>query len=329
MLKPALSITMGKKYKRLFEQIVCTENLKLAYKQTLAGKRKSWAYLEFKEFAALNLKELQVELVNGSYQPSPLRDFWVYEPKPRLISAPSFRDRIVHHALCAIIGPILDKTLLPRTFACRKGKGTHAGVRQVQADLRKMGDGYCLKTDFSQYFASIQRNTLAALIAKKITCPKAMALIEAITPSIGVGIPIGALTSQFYANLYGGVVDRVLQQDCKIKTWARYMDDIVVLDASPDRLFEIKHQIELSAQKLGLSFSKWSIAPVSRGVNFLGYRIWATHKLLRRQSVVTAKRKLKRLKQHGQPLKMQQFLAGWVAHAAHADTCNLRNFLEV
>lgn len=320
---------MGKKYKHLFESIVCLENLKFAYKQTLKGKRKSWAYLEFKEFAALNLEELHADLVSGNYQPSPLRDFWVYEPKPRLISAPSFRDRIVHHALCAMIGPILDKTLLPRTFACRNGKGTHAGVRQVQADLRKMGSGYCLKTDFSRYFASIQRDTLTMLIAKKIACPKTMALIKQITPSTGVGIPIGALTSQFYANLYGGVIDRVLQQTCKIKTWARYMDDIVVLDPDLSRLFEVKRQVELVAQSLGLSFSKWSILPVVRGVNFLGYRIWATHKLLRRQSVISAKRKLKRLRQYGHPSEVQQFVAGWSAHAAHADTCNLRFFLEV
>lgn len=168
----------------------------------------------------------------GSYRPDAARVFTIYEPKPRIITAASFRDRVAQHALCAVISPIFERTLLPRTYACRAGLGTHAGVVAVQADLRRLGMPlYALKTDFSKYFASIDRVVLCGLIRRKISCAATLRLIEAITPPVGVGVPIGALTSQLWANVYGGVVDRHLQMQLGARHWHRYMDDIVVLGA--------------------------------------------------------------------------------------------------
>ena len=128
----------------------------------------TWGYLEFKEYAEANLLLIQQELVNGSYKIGPYREFTIYEPKARLISALDFKDRLVQHALCNVISPIFDRGLLPYTFACRVGMGTHAGVRHVQAMLRSGGYKYFLKTDFAKFFPSVNRARLHEMIVKKI-----------------------------------------------------------------------------------------------------------------------------------------------------------------
>lgn len=315
---------MGKKYRNLMDRIVDDDNLRQAYKRTLKGRRMTRGALVFKEHAEANLDLIAADLRDGRYEPDPPKRFWIFEPKPRLITAQSFRDRVVHHALCAVIGPIFEATLLPRTFACRPGMGTHAGVRLLQADLRRTGASHFLKTDFSKFFPSIDRSILRRMIERKISCRATLDLIGRIVPSIGLGLPIGALTSQLFANVYGGAVDRLLAQTLGERLWYRYMDDIVVLGDDPHHLRQIKTEIErFSADRLGLRFSKWSVQPVSRGINFLGYRVWPRHKLLRRQSVVTARRRLRHLIERRDADAIDRFLGSWLGHAAHADAHHL------
>lgn len=316
---------MAKKYRNLIDEITSDANMRRAFRLTSRGKRLTAGYLQFKEWSEFNLDSLAREIATGEYRPHPTRSFVVYEPKPRAITAASFRDRVAHHALCAVIGPIFDATLLPRTYACRDGLGTHAGVVALQSDMRRIpGRVYALKTDFSKYFASIDRRILNQIIRRKISCEASLALIETITPPDGVGIPIGALTSQLYANIYGGVIDRYLQCDLKEKNWYRYMDDIVVLGDSIERLHFVRGKIErLAEEELGLRFSKWNIQPVARGVNYLGYRIWPTHKLLRKSSVIRAKRAVRSMRERGDMEALDKFLAAWTGHALWADTHNL------
>lgn len=126
---------MGKRHRNLIDQITTWENLLDAYRKTSHGKRRTWGYLEFKEYDLANLLALQAELKAGTYERGPYREFLVYEPKSRLISALEFKDRLVQHALCNIVAPIFEAGLLPYTYACRPGKGTHAGVCHVQAEL--------------------------------------------------------------------------------------------------------------------------------------------------------------------------------------------------
>ena len=257
---------------------------------------------------------------NGKYEPEPPREFFVYDPKKRLISALPFRDRVAQHALVNVIGTIFEKTLLPRTYACRPGKGTHAAVVALQADMRRPGAAFALKTDFAKYFNSIDRATLHRLIRKKITCQATLGLIETMVPRDGRGVPIGALTSQLFANVYAGQVDRLIQCDLGRAYWHRYMDDIVVLGASVAELRAVKEAIETySDRTLGLRLSRWSIAPVARGVGFLGYRIWPTHKLLGRRSVTAARRRIRALAHAGDAENLERFLASWTGHAKWAD----------
>ncbi|MEX2524433.1 MAG: RNA-directed DNA polymerase [Gammaproteobacteria bacterium] len=325
---------MAKKYRNLIETIVSDDNMRLAYERTLKGKRQSAGYLEWKEYAEVNLAILARELRDGTYYRGPFHQFFVSEPKVRQISALPFRDRVAQHALCNVIGPVIEAMLLPRCFACRPGLGTHAGVKAVQSDMRRLVRQdqrlYYLKTDFHRYFYSIDRRVLHGLIRKKISCAGTLRIIDAMLPAQGKGIPIGSLTSQYFANLYGGVIDRLLQQELKHQHWARYMDDIVVLHHDPDVLRKTLNAMRaVSKERLGLKLSKWTLAPVNRGVNFLGYRIWPKHKLLRRSSVTRARRAINSLRARGDEEALAKFLAAWTGHANWADSHNLLRHLEI
>lgn len=352
---------MSKRYRNLIQRICSPENMREAYRLTSRSKRETAGYLEFKEYDALNLDDLAREMREGRYVSGRAHEFYIFDPKKRLISALPFRDRVAQQALCLVIGPIFDRALLPRAFACRPGKGTHAGVKALQSDLRRLShaaprtsqaspvepvlglaegktrglDGaarvYFLKTDFSRYFASIELPVLWRLIEAKISCAATLRLIEAMVPRHGIGLPIGSLTSQIFANLYtGATLDRHLQQSLGETYWYRYMDDLVVLGVCPQHLRALKSEIErFSREQLGLRFSKWSVAPATRGVNFLGYRIWASHKLLRRDSVTRARRKIKAYRASGDKTRLGKFLAAWLGHAKFADSRNLLRKLEL
>jgi RNA-directed DNA polymerase len=326
---------MTKRYRNLIGVITRPETMERALRLTARGKRLTSGYLEFKEFSALNLADLAREMADGSYVAGAPHEFFVFDPKKRLISALPFGDRVAQQALCLVIAPIFDRALLPRAFACRPGKGTHAGVMLLQSDLRReTRDGaplYFLKTDFRAYFASIERPVLWKLIEAKISCRGTLRLIEAMLPRQGIGLPIGSLTSQIFANLYAGAtLDRHLQQTLRERLWYRYMDDLVVLGRDPDHLRRLKDEIErFSATRLGLRFSKWQVANVERGINFLGYRIWASHKLLRKDSVVRARHKIAAYRAGGEHARLERFLDAWLGHARWADSANLIRSLEI
>lgn len=327
--KSAASVSMGKKYRNLIDQITTIENLRDAYQKTAKNKRMTFGYLEFKEYAEANLLRIQQELKDGGYKIGPYREFTIYEPKARLISALDFKDRLVQHALCNVISPIFDKGLLPYTFACRVGMGTHAGVRHVQSMLRSTNCRYFLKTDFAKFFPSVDRPRLHEMIDKKVRCEKTLAILREIIPTQGVGIPIGSLTSQLFANVYGNAVDRFIHFDLGHRNWARYMDDIIILDHDADRLRQSFHRIqEFADLDMKMVISKWQVSPVSRGVNFLGYRIWPTHKLLRKDSVIRAKRKVEKFVRHKDAESLNKFIASWTGHAQWADTQNLFKWME-
>ncbi len=320
---------MARKHKRLFDRIIDKDNFEDAYLKTRKGKRKSISYLEFKEYAALNLELLRQEVADGAYVRAPFRNFYIHDPKLRLISGLPFRDRIVQHALNNILEPIYLPRFLPYTFACLPNKGTHAGVKYIQSQLRRGKITHFLKTDFKGYFPSIHCPTLYQIHDAKIHCYRTMALMENIQPRDETGIAIGSLKSQLNANLYGTLADDFVHHTLKPMAWARYMDDMILLDNDCGKLREMKERLQqFAAQQMKLKFSKWSISPVTRGINFLGYRIWAHHKLLRKQSVTRAKRAIKSLEKRGDNDALNRFLAAWTGHASWADTNNLMLYLE-
>ncbi len=219
---------MGRKYRHLFERIIDPNNLKRAYGNAARGKTNSHGYLVFREHFEARIATLHAQLADGTWQSQPYRNFTVYEPKQRSISAPTFSDRVVHHAVVQVIEPIFDATFLPYSFACRNGKGTHAGVKWVQSRLRSGTYTQYLKTDFKSFFPSVDRVVLHGQFARKISCAPTLDLLARIIPATGQGIPIGALTSQLSANIYANPLDHYLHHELKVP-FARYMDDVVVL----------------------------------------------------------------------------------------------------
>lgn len=317
-------------YNNLIEKIVHMDNLRLAYKKTAKNKRMTFGYLEFKEYKDINLEKIKQELLNGTYKIGKYREFIIYEPKARLISALNFKDRLVQHALINIIEPIFEAMFLPHTFACRKNLGTHAGVKYVQSALRKHPHlNYYLKTDFRKFFPSVDHNILLKIVHKKIACKKTLYIIEEIIKPNEVGIPIGSLTSQLFANVYGSILDQYIHHQLKHRVWARYMDDVVILGNDPLKLRNDFYKIKLFAENnMKMTISKWQCQSVKRGINFLGYRIWDSHKLIRKDSVLRAKRKIRKFIIYNEVNNLKQFLISWRGHIKWANTRNLFNFLR-
>lgn len=323
---------MGKKFRNLLPLIVEPDNLREAYRRARLDKRMSTGHLEFKEHAEANLAKIGADLADGTYRLGEYITFTVLDPKPRIIMALPFYDRVVQHGLCNVVEPIFEAVLMPMSAACRLGKGTHYGAIRTQAHMRRLaktGEVYCLKMDFSKYFANIDRPTLHREIRRKISCAATLRLIETITPTEGKGLPIGNLTSQLWANLYGHIFDRFLVHELGLLTATRYMDDTVVFG---NDLAELRRQKALIdtfvADVMKLQFSKWSIQKIDRGVNFLGYRIWTTHRLLRPDSVRRAKRKMRLFREHDDQAGLKRFLASWSGHTAWANSRNLMTSLN-
>lgn len=322
---------MGQKFRNLMPSIVDPANLREAYRRARRDKRMTAGHLEFKEHSESNLARIGQVLAAGAYTVPAYHTFTIFEPKARVIMALPFYDRVIQHALCNVVDPIFEAVMMPMCAACRVGKGTHYGVIRVQAHMRELarnGPVHFLKMDFRQYFANVDRSTLHAEIRRKISCRATLRLIEIITPAEGQGLPIGNLTSQLWANLYGHMLDRFLVHELGIRHATRYMDDTVIFSNDREELRLHKTKIDdFVANTMRLSFSKWSIQSISRGVNFLGYRIWTAHRLLRRDSVQRAKRKIRIMREKGDIAALSRFLASWTGHAKWADCHNLLHSL--
>lgn len=324
---------MGYKYKDIFDQIVDINNMRNAYAKAAKGSnRYTSAHLKFKENIEANLYLLQQKLISGTYTHGKYHTFKVYEPKERTISSLPFKDRVVQHAVNNILQPIFERVFYPHSYACRPNKGTHKGVRAVQSAIRRLepnGRVFYLKMDFSKYFHSIDRGILFSEIQKKITDKRVLELLKLFGDEKGVGIPIGNLLSQLFANIYGHIFDRFIKTKLKAKHYFRYMDDTVILSHDKQGLYKFKRALSLFSRIfMRLKFSKWYISPISRPLNFLGYRITATYKLIRKDSVVRAKRKIKLYKRKNDIEKLKLFLASWGGHLRSADSFHLKNYIK-
>ena len=270
---------MAKTHKNLYPQIYDFENLHTAYLKARKGKRYAADVLKFSIRLEENLIDLQNHLIWKTYQPSPYRYFTVYEPKERPIAALPFRDRVLHHALCNIIEPIFERSMIFDSYACRVGQGVLAGVNRTTQYLRrartKWGRVYCLKADITKFFPSIDHTALKKLIRRRIACPDPLDLMELIIDSSGTerGLPIGNLTSQLWANVYLNELDHFCKETLQVRKYLRYMDDFVLFH--PDKQFlhtalqEIRGFLD---DNLRLSLNaKTQIFPVGpRSVDFLG-----------------------------------------------------------
>ncbi|MBI5699768.1 RNA-dependent DNA polymerase [Candidatus Saganbacteria bacterium] len=319
-----------KRYGQLFGKICSFDNLLKAARKAQRGKRLKTSTSEFNLRLETELLKLQKELQDRTYRIGRYKQFYIYDPKKRLISALPYRDRVAQHALCNVIEPIFDQSFIHDTYACRKDKGSHSAVNRFTTYCRM--NKYALKCDIKSYFASIDHDVLFEMLKKKTKDPNALWLIKLIIDStLSPGIPIGNLASQIFANLYLDGLDHYLKETVKCKYYLRYMDDLIVFDNDKGRLNEIKGAMGeyLRSLKLELHPNKSQTYLTAKGIVFLGYKVYPTHRLVVKQNV---KRLRKRIKRYFELLRLKLItpqkiicsVQSWLGYAIHADSFNLR-----
>lgn len=221
-----------------------------------------------------------------------------------MITAPAFQDRVVHHALVSVVEPLFEKKFIPHSFACRKGLGTHSAHNAVVRILRKQeakwGSVWVLQTDISKYFASIDHNIMLSILAKTIRDKNVLWLFDQIIRNSGfdgVGIPVGALTSQLCANIYLDQLDHYITDKLGISPYIRYMDDTLTFASNRSELCEIYQEIKNFVEtNLSLKLNpKSRIYKASQGIDFCGYRTWSGYTLPRKRNVTRMRRRMKKL----------------------------------
>lgn len=336
---------MAKTHNDLWQGMIAWPSLINAWGRTAKGRHRQRDVIAYKACLEPNLIEIQESLMHRTYATGPYHRFFVFEPKKREIASLPLKDRVVQHALVSVIEPIFEAGFIDQSFACRVGKGAHKGVDTVQGYIRKTlrehGEVYALKADISKFFPSISHDALKRIIRRRIACPQTLWLIDHVIDSaadpgaiLPRGIPIGNLSSQIFANIYLDRLDDFVKHVLREPFYVRYMDDFVVIHHDKAHLHEARRSIEdyLWAD-LGLrTNAKTQVFPVGdagRALDFLGYRIWPTHRALRKDSINRMKRKIKRMASayHKGLMTWDEIdavIISWIGHARHADTYNLR-----
>ena len=286
-----------KRVGHLFEQAFTPDSLYQAWIDASRGKLSKRATLEFARNLGGNLDALHQELHGDTYRPQPYTQFMVYEPKPRVIFAPAFRDLVVQHAIYRLTYPIFNASFIDQSFACRVGKGTHAAADYAQAALRSSPPAsYLLQLDIRKFFYSISRSALQKLIERKIK-DKRFTVVMMMFADYGqpVGIPIGNLLSQMYALIVLNPLDHFIKRELGAKLYCRYVDDFVIFGWSRERCLEALEEIKhFLLTRLGLTLSRYSLHKCKRGLNFVGYRTWVRTRFIRKHSLYTFTKSAKR-----------------------------------
>lgn len=264
-----------------FEQVASFEALVAAARRASRGHRRDPSVAHFLSDVEREVLQILRELRAGTYRPAPWRTFRIRDPKPRTISAAAFRDRVVHHALCSALEPVLEHDAHPASFACRRGGGVLKALRHAHALVRKAP--WALKFDVRHFFETLDHRVLRRLLWRRIADPRVRALldvfIDAGAPgsSPGKGLPIGNLTSQHFANFYLGPLDRHLARGLRVAGQARYMDDVLVFGSSKAEVWAAHEAVACFVHErlqLDLKHEVTRVLPVHEGVPFLGFRLW-------------------------------------------------------
>ena len=327
----------------LYSEVISLKNLIFAYKKARKGKTKKNYVKKFEENLAYNLKILYNELKTQTYKPKPLITFILRDPKTRKISKSDFRDRIVHHAIIRVIEPIFEKSFIYDNCANRIGKGSLFALKQFEKFQRKvtnnlLKEAFCFKADIKHYFQEVDREVLLNILKRKISDEKVILLIKNILSYnalslsekfLSKGMPLGNLTSQFFANVYLNELDQFIKHKLRAKFYLRYVDDFVILHSSKSQLEIWKNQIDNFLKeklKLELHPDKSKIISLSKGIDFVGFRNFYHYKLLRKRNIKNMKRKIELFNQRDiSQEKFSEIFQGWNAYAKWGDSYNLIN----
>jgi len=281
----------------LWERVFEPENLELAFSKALRGKRGKADAQEFAARREENLDRLAEELSAGTVVVGVGHQFTIYDPKQRLITAPCFRERVLHHAIMNVCEPVFERTLITDTFACRRGKGRIAAL--LRARQFAAGHACFLKLDVRKYFDSVSHDVLLGKLARLFKEVPLLELfrriIEGYAPTPGRGLPIGSLTSQHFANFYLGELDRFVKQDLCVRGYARYMDDFALWEDASGRLTSCLAQVtDFLGDELQLTPKPpCYVQRTCQGMDWLGCRVYPSHMTLNRRSRRRFVRKLR------------------------------------
>jgi len=331
------------KINNIYSKIVSKENLYRAAYMASKGKRYKNAAADFNFSLEKEIGVLCEKLSTKTYRHGKYRTFTIYEPKEREIAAAPFRERVVHHAVREILEPIIDREFIYDSYACRKGKGTHKAVGRAQSFLKQ--NKFCFHGDIRKYFPSVDHNILKVILRKRIEDKDLLWLLDEIIDSAvtltqceslshgsAKALPLGNLTSQFFANLYLNELDCFVKFDLGEKHYLRYMDDFLVFGDSKMELKKIKNKTRTFLKELlnlDLHEGKSQIYKVSSGIKFLGFRMFKNHRKLASDNVRKLKKRLKKFdyllgKGKIKEKRIKDSIRCWVTHSKYADTKALR-----
>lgn len=339
-----------KRYNNLWSEIIDFKNIFQAARQAQKGKRFRHNVLEFNYNLESELIAIQEELTLKTYLPGEYRTFQIVEPKKRIISAAPYKDRVVHHALCNIIMPIFERTFIYDSYANRLGFGTHKALRRFTGFLRS--SRYVFQADIQKYFPSIDHEILKVFVRQKIKCKDTLWLIDKIIDGSNEqeaanyyfagddlfspyerrrGLPIGNLTSQFFANLYLNSFDHFVKENLKATKYLRYVDDFAIFSDDKNYLQEARLKVEefLSTIRLKIHPIKSQIFETKHGAAFLGFRVFPDHIRVNSENLRRARHRLRQLQEDYQNgvvtfAQLAQSIRSWIAHLEHGNTWQLR-----
>ena len=345
----------------VFWRITSFEWLEAAYRKARKQKRYRPEVLAFSNDLDSNLLRIQEQLRNGSFVFGPYRRHWVYVPKRRLVMALPFDSRVVQWAIYLLLNPFYDRQMIEDSYACRIGKGSLAAIKRLQYWLRlirnKAGDWYYLKLDISKYFYRIDHEVLMRILKRRIEDPELLALLDTIINRNGerfglprfrtaeetpeedwledVGMPIGNLTSQLFANIYLNELDQFCKHVLRIRYYIRYMDDVIILADSKEKAHAYKDRIAdflLTSLHLDLN-GKTAIRPADSPLEFVGYIATAKRLKLRKATVRRIKNSFRAIcrKYFTGRMTHEEFVrrvASYQGMIAHAENRNLRRRLN-
>ncbi len=324
----------------LFAQIYDFDNLLAAHRKTMEGKKNNPEVQKFEAKREENLINIQNQLIWHTYHPSPTKLLHITDPKPREINAPAYRDRVLLQAMHIALAPLFERKMIHHTYACRKGKGAHATADKAQeyiCEVNNSGRYYVLKCDIRHCYASINQDVLKTIIRKTIKEPDVLWLLDVIIDNYGengVGIPLGAVMSQLFANIYLGELDHLIKDGYGFKRYLRYMDDFVLIGSDKNdlrlMLTVIRYWLR-ETLKLELN-QKTRILNGSEGLDFCGYRIWPDYRLPRKRNIRKTNRKLRKmvkLCKDGKctPEAIKQVWASYLGYTKHCNAHNTTVFI--
>lgn len=268
------------------DQIAGWENIQLALWKAARGKRQRPDVVHFFKNVDENLIELQTQILSGDLPWKSYRSFQIHDPKPRIIVAVNFTLRLVHHAIMNIIGSNLERSQIETSFACLPNRGTHRAVKHVQKSLKHFK--WYVKIDIEHYFENIDHQLLKNKIRRRFKGKAFLALLDSIIDSYqnhpGKGLPIGSLTSQYFANFYLEQCDRYIQKFDNVGGYVRYMDDMIWFANTRESIKNsLKNVVDFIANEKLKVKAQRQMQPAWHGVVYCGYRILPFSILLSRR----------------------------------------------